>query len=237
MNSEGGTPDERSRDTWKANAAAWTAAIRQSRVDSRRITDPELIDVLAPHAPARVLDVGCGEGWLARKLAPLGFDVTGIDASEPLIHAARRLGGGTFHVLSYEALVAEPGRLAHSFDCIVCNFSLLSEDLAPVLGVLHARLEPAGVFVIQTVHPFTAAGEGPYVNEWRTEDFSRLGGGFPQPMPWFYRTFGSWIRELAAAGLSLVDCREPLHPDTGVPASLLLQCCSQHSADTILDRE
>ncbi len=42
------------------------------------------------------------------------------------------------------------------------------------------------------------------------------------PMPWFARTFGSWVHTLDAAGLQLRDVTEPTHPDTGVPLSLIL---------------
>ena len=58
------------------------------------------------------LDVGCGEGWLARALGPLGIRVHGFDAVPQLIEAARRAGGGTFERLSYEAFAGLYRRLA-----------------------------------------------------------------------------------------------------------------------------
>ena len=49
---------------------------------------------------------------------------------------------------------------------------------------------------------------------------------FPESMPWYFRTLGSWMDELAAAGLVVRGVREPLHPETGRPLSLLLHCAA-----------
>ncbi|WP_221176052.1 class I SAM-dependent methyltransferase [Brevibacillus nitrificans] len=38
-------------------------------------------DEIIRYRPSRVLDVGCGEGWLARTLNEEGIDVVGIDGS------------------------------------------------------------------------------------------------------------------------------------------------------------
>ena len=221
--SEGRSPELRLEESWDANAGAWTEAVREGRIESRRLgTDRALLDAITARAPGRLLDVGCGEGWLARALAPLGFEVVGIDGSSELIESAERLGGGTFHVLGYERLVSDPAAAAGPFDVVVCNFSLLSEDVAPVLRSLVDRLTPDGALIVQTVHPFTAAGDDPYRDGWREEAFAGFGGGFRASMPWYYRTIGSWIRELRAAGLELTGCLEPLHPRAGRPLSLLL---------------
>jgi 2-polyprenyl-3-methyl-5-hydroxy-6-metoxy-1,4-benzoquinol methylase len=211
--------------SWTRNADAWTAAVREGRIPSRRLgTDAAVVDAVLARAPGRVLDVGCGEGWLARALAARGADVTGVDASAPLVAAAQALGGGRFAVLDYGEAVAEPARLGGPYDVAVCNFALLDADPAPLLGALRARLAAGGALVVQTVHPWTAAGEGPYEDGWRTETFAGFGEGFAAPMPWYFRTLASWTAVLAAAGYAPVELREPLHPNTGRPASLILTC-------------
>lgn len=217
--------DESLKQSWEANAPAWTRAVREGRIESRRlVTDSALVEVVTSHSRGRLLDVGCGEGWLARELSPREFDVVGIDGSEELVCAAQHLGGGEFHLLSYEDLVANPDALEGQFDFVVCNFSLLGEELDGVLRALVGQLARGGSIVVQTVHPFTALGEGPYQDGWREEDFARIGGEFPESMPWFYRTVNSWIREFGRAGLRVTDCHEPLHPNSGLPASLLFVC-------------
>ena len=42
-------------------------------------------------------------------------------------------------------------------------------------------------------------------------------------MPWYFRTLESWLELLADAGWTLEKQVEPPHPQTGKPASLLLQ--------------
>lgn len=221
---DGASSEERRlQESWSANADAWTGAVREGRIESRRLgTDAALLEALRSRGPGRLLDVGCGEGWLARALAPDGFAVVGIDGSNELIDAAERLGGGAFHVLGYDRLVEERDALAGPFDYVVCNFSLLSEHIVPVLRALVDRMAAGGKLIVQTVHPFTAAGTDPYRDGWREEAFTAFGGGFRSSMPWFYRTMGSWIGALREAGLGLEECVEPLHPDSGRPLSLLL---------------
>lgn len=217
------SPERRLEHSWVANAEAWTAAVRQGRIASRRLaTDAAIVDAILAAAPRRALDVGCGEGWLTRALAARGVVVVGIDASPPLIEAARTLGSGDYHALSYADLIDDPAVVPGPFDAIVCNFALLGEDVVPVLRALRQRLAPDGRLILQTLHPFTAAGDAGYVDGWRVETFAGFGAAFVEPMPWYYRTVGSWLHALAAAGLVVERCIEPLHPDHRTPLSLLL---------------
>jgi 2-polyprenyl-3-methyl-5-hydroxy-6-metoxy-1,4-benzoquinol methylase len=210
-------------ESWTTNAAAWTRAVREGQIASRRLaTDAAVVEAVVARAPRRVLDVGCGEGWLARALAARGIEVAGIDVSPPLVESARALGGGTFAVVDYDAAARDPALLGGPHDLAVCNFALLAEEVVPLLVALRARLAPGGALVIQTVHPWTARGDAPYADGWRTETFAGFGDGFGAPMPWFYRTLASWVRSLADAGYRVSEVREPLHPETQGPASLLL---------------
>jgi ubiquinone/menaquinone biosynthesis C-methylase UbiE len=55
----------------------------------------EFAEWLSPAAAARVLDVGCGPGHLARLFAQRGCCVTGVDRGRRLLHLARRWSGHT----------------------------------------------------------------------------------------------------------------------------------------------
>ena len=50
------------------------------------------MDLLAPKPGERILDLGCGDGVLTKKLADLGCEVVAVDSSLPQIEAARKLG-------------------------------------------------------------------------------------------------------------------------------------------------
>ena len=98
------------------------------RPERRLGTDRAIREAVLARRPRRALDVGCGEGWLCRSLTEAGVDAVGIDASAPLVDAARAAGGGEYHQLGYRDLVAEPRRLGR-FDAVACNFALLDESL------------------------------------------------------------------------------------------------------------
>lgn len=209
--------------SWMANADAWTRAVREGRIPSRRLaTDAAIVQAVAERNPGRVLDLGCGEGWLMRALAERGIETIGLDVSLELVMAAEETGGGRYRCCSYDELVDDPTRAGGPYDVIACNFSLLGADLPPLLGALRANLAPGGALVIQTVHPWTAAGDEGYTDGWRTETFNGFGGDFAEPMPWYFRTLESWVDALRAAGFRVVTVREPVDPRTRQPASLLM---------------
>jgi 2-polyprenyl-3-methyl-5-hydroxy-6-metoxy-1,4-benzoquinol methylase len=222
--------DERERlirHSWTENAAAWTDAVRGRRIESRAAaTDGAVHSAIRECLAARVLDVGCGEGWLCRALAEASIEVVGFDATPELIARAREaaVGGSVAYLtLGYDDFAADPARVGSGFDAAVCNFSLLGRDIASTLSAAASVLRPGGALLIQTVHPFAdMSAAGRYEDGWRVEDFAALGPGFRAPMPWYFRTVGSWINELTAAGFTLAECREPVHPATGQPLSLLL---------------
>jgi hypothetical protein len=147
--------------------------------------------------------------------------VTGIDASGSLIADARK-GGGSFLELSYEDLIRNPSVLEKKFGLIVANFSLLSENIQPLLETFHSWLTKDGAVIIQTLHPFSLGPNVRYEAGWRIETFAQMGNGFVARMPYYFRTFSHWIEQISAAHLAVVHCREPLDAETGRPLSLLI---------------
>lgn len=204
-------------DAWHTNAQAWERAVREGRIESRKLaTDRAILDAVLARSPRTAIDVGCGEGWLARALAERGVQVLGTDAVPALVEAARAKGGGDFRVMSYEAIAS--GALDQRADAVICNFSLLGgTSVEALLAAVPRLLEPGGALIVQTLHP-AMAGE-PYADGWREGSWAGCGEGFAQAAPWYFRTLGSWVAAFERAGLDLVQLVEPLHPDTGRPAS------------------
>jgi 2-polyprenyl-3-methyl-5-hydroxy-6-metoxy-1,4-benzoquinol methylase len=69
------------------------------------------VETHLPAAPARVLEVGCGRGDLARGIARLGYQVDAIDPEAPV--------GAIFHAVSLEEF-SDPG----PFDAVLANLAL-----------------------------------------------------------------------------------------------------------------
>jgi hypothetical protein len=57
------------------------------------------------------------------------------------------------------------------------------------------------------------------------ETFAGMEGDWPEPMPWFFRTVSSWVNAFVTAGFTLRELREPVHPVSGRPLSLLFVLC------------
>ncbi|MEX0731754.1 MAG: class I SAM-dependent methyltransferase [Aquisalimonadaceae bacterium] len=196
--------------------------LRRARwcIESRRlVTDHAIVGAVLARQARRVFDLGCGEGWLVRALAEHGIESVGVDGSPPLIEAAQAAGAGAFHVCSYNDLVADPSKVGDGFDVITANFALLDAETVPLLSALRLVLAPGGAVVVQTVHPWTVGGV--YRDGWREENFGRFPGVW-QPMPWYFRTLETWLETLQESGYVITEVREPRHPDTQAPLSLLL---------------
>jgi 2-polyprenyl-3-methyl-5-hydroxy-6-metoxy-1,4-benzoquinol methylase len=208
-------------ESWCHNAAAWTAVVRAGAIESRRLaTDAAILHAVLDRRPRQTLDLGCGEGWLVRALAAQGLTAVGVDGSAPLIEAASA-AGGTFVQLTYDEVIRDPSRCGQGFDLVVANFALLEERIEPLLGALARIMTPDAWLLVQTLHPH-AVGP-PYQDGWRTEDFSGFGDGSWTPMPWYFRTIGSWVAVLRKSGFTLHVLREPSHPQDGRPLSLLFE--------------
>ena len=89
-----------------------------------------------PPPPARVLEVGCGGGDLARALAAAGHDVTAIDPEAPEGPIFRRVTLEDFAELELVDAVVASRSLHHM------------ADLAVALTKIGALLRPGGVLVV-----------------------------------------------------------------------------------------
>ena len=214
--------DEQVIEAWQENAAPWTEAVRGRKIESRNlVTDAAIIDAVMSRKPKSVLDIGCGEGWLSRALADRGLTCIGVDVVPDLIEKARTLGGGDFRVASYEQ-IAEGG-LNVKVDAAVANFSLIGgEAVDSMIARIPELLNRKGSVIIQTPHPVIAGGDDPYVDGWREGSWAGCGDSFSKAAPWYFRTVNSWVKLLRGSGLQIAELREPAHPVTLKPASLIL---------------
>ncbi|MFA0813187.1 class I SAM-dependent methyltransferase [Microbulbifer epialgicus] len=226
--------DNKILQSWNNNASEWIKVIDKAAIPSRElITNNAIIEAVLAHNPTNVLDVGCGEGWLARTLAAKGIEVYGIDGVTELIAEAQRRAGNhqQFQTLCYEDLCAET--FSQRFDLVVCNFSLIGEAATEKLfREVSAILNPGGCLLIQTLHPLISCGDQDYEDGWRPGSWKGIDGDFQEAAPWYFRTLASWIKLFTQNELILDSLKEPLNPTTGKPASLLLSGRLNPSLDT-----
>jgi SAM-dependent methyltransferase len=120
----------------------------------------EFVTAHLPHAPLRVLEVGCGDGRLARALDELGYRVVAIDPAAP--------EGAIYQPVSLEDFV-DPA----PFEAVVASRSLHHiHDLAGGLSKLRRLLVPGGRLIV-VEHAFDRLDEptaGWYLEKRRTKD-------------------------------------------------------------------
>jgi ubiquinone biosynthesis O-methyltransferase len=106
--------------------------------------------------PAKILDVGCGNGIITMNLARWGFTVLGIDVSEKAIQEAMAKNifpNATFLVKSADELTADGAQ----YDGIVCSEVLEHlNNPSQLLRTLHQALKPSGVLIVTVPN-----GKGP----------------------------------------------------------------------------
>ena len=207
-------------DIWEGNAQSWIEAIRCNHIRKNFVTTQGAIDAVMAEPCKTILDMGCGEGVIARALIQKGYDVFGIDACAQLIKKAQEYIG-EYAVISYEEFMAHPKAVEKKFDVVLFNFSIFAEDIVPLLKASKSKLNNNGRIIIQIGHPCSGINNI-YEDKWRMVDFNSICNLVP--VPFYFRTFGTWLKVFADAGLVASGCYEPINPETQKPLSLIWSC-------------
>src|SRR5918998_2338035 len=155
---QGSTPRRQSDSEMWDRMAAWWDEKHGEDGDRwhRLLIDPPFERLIGDANSLRVLEVACGNGRLARRLARRGASVVAVDASEAMIlHAREREAEnptGTEYLVEDAALLDS---LADgSFDLVVAGMALM--DIVDVEGALREAgrvLRAGGRFVASMIHP------------------------------------------------------------------------------------
>ncbi len=144
-----------SREHWERHARNWAVWARKPDFDAYWEYSPTFFD-LVPTPGLRTLEVGCGEGRVARDLVKRGHRVTAVDATAELLRLAHDADDmGDYLRCDAAALPFAKG----SFDLVVFYNSLM--DIDEMDGAVReaARvLMPGGRMCACVTHPIPDAG-------------------------------------------------------------------------------
>jgi trans-aconitate methyltransferase len=191
----------------------WDTALYDQRHSFVWKRGAELIDLLAPRAGERVLDLGCGTGHLTARIAETSAEVIGIDSSPEMIEEAKRLYPG----LPFGVADARDFRFDEPFDAVFSN-AVLHWVKPPEQAVACVRraLKPSGRFVAE----FGGWGNVSTI-VWTLSAAARAIGLGAWEHPWYYPTIGEYASLLEREGLEvthafLFDRPTPLEGEDGL---------------------
>jgi SAM-dependent methyltransferase len=211
-------------DPWEQHAEWWQREFTDG-------ADPEYTEQILPlihqHLPrgGRLLDVGCGEGQVARMAAELNdLQVLGIDpAMSQVVVAAERAGGPRYLQGSAVQLPVADRSVDAAVACLVFEHI---EDLDAALAEVARVLRPGGTFLFLLNHPLLQTPGSGWIDDqvldppeqyWRIGPYLVEGDTVEQVekgvfIRFFHRPLSRYLNTAAELGLQLVRMEEPAPP-------------------------
>jgi SAM-dependent methyltransferase len=150
------TDDPSLSEGWEAAAHDWAEWARTPGHDSYWRFHKQPFFALLP-APGRLtIDIGCGEGRVARDLKALGHNVVAVDVSPTMVEYAKTADP------SMNVVVADAAHLPFddgAADLAIAFMSLQDvDDMPAAIHEASRVLGPGGAFCLAIVHPINSAG-------------------------------------------------------------------------------
>ena len=203
------------------------------------LLEPTTEGMLELKPGAQVLDIACGAGRFARRMAGHGANVVAIDHSAKFIRRARQRMKGSKNNIEYRVMNAADQTALLSlgearFDAAVCTMALMDmASIGPLISTLPRLLKPSGRFVFSVTHPVFNSGTARRIAEEQDRDgalvatfgavvtdYSRhyvhMGIGIPgQPEPqyYFHRPINMLLNTCFKNGFVLDSIEEPALPE------------------------
>jgi 2-polyprenyl-3-methyl-5-hydroxy-6-metoxy-1,4-benzoquinol methylase len=240
---------DETRAIWDAKADFWDERMGEGNAFQQTLVGPATERLLALREGERVLEIACGNGQMARRMATLGATVVATDFSRRFVELATARTEAaclsdrvTFQQLDATEetalLILGEGR----YDAVVCNMALMDmTDVEPLFRAVARLLAPAGRFVFTIPHPcfnsnavrFTLeeedrGGELVETAAVKVDDYLNIppgkGAGMPgEPAPhwYFHRPLSALLPAAFATSLVMDGIEEPSFPP-GTPSTRAL---------------
>jgi len=225
-------------ETWDRLAEWWDDKIGDGNEFQDYLIEPATERMLALKAGQQVLDIACGAGRFARRMASMGAVVTAIDQAERFLNRAQDRTVENNDRIQYLKLDATDTAAILSlgkgrFDAAVCTMALMDmSSITPLISSLPTLLKPQGRFVFSVTHPVFNSGTAHHIAEQYeqegeivvrsgititdyAEPFSYKGFGIPgQPelQYYFHRPINLLFNTCFKYGFVLDDVEEPVFP-------------------------
>ncbi|MFZ4515720.1 MAG: class I SAM-dependent methyltransferase [Acidimicrobiia bacterium] len=203
---------------WETHAQWWQDGFTDG-------ADPEYEDQIKPIVrtafaeATRVLEVGTGEGQLARVIAERECTVVGVDPAHAQLATARaRAGGVEYAHGAVGALPFADGAFDGVLACLVFEHV---RDLAPAMGEVARVLAPGGRLLVILNHPLLQAPDSGWIDDQILgEQYWRIGPYLPEDirletldkgveLPFVHRPTSMYLHAMFAHGFVLDGFEEP----------------------------
>lgn len=218
---------------WDRFAHEWADGYTEhGDLNRQYVVDPVIFRLIGKAKGFKILDAGCGNGYLSRLLAKKGARVVGVDISNEFIRMAKQKEKELRLGIEYHVGTLCNLSMCHdgTFDLAVSNLALMDlSDLDKAVGELSRVLKEGGRLVFSIMHPCFSS---PPVHGWvrtpldserkedriywkvdryfdKTMEIWRLSREGP-PLYSFHRTLSEYVKVLLKRGFTITDLEEPM---------------------------
>jgi SAM-dependent methyltransferase len=175
--------------------------------------NPTIFRLLGDVGGARVMDAGCGQGYLCRLLAGRGASVVGVEPAQALFDYAVAKEHQRHQGIHYvQADLAELPDLGEAFDAVVANvvFEAIPQWVPAMRNCIQV-LRPGGLLVFSLEHPCfeDAAASWRQTGCVQVREYLRE---YERPGPYgvdYHRPLSTYLNAIVRLGCCLVELTEP----------------------------
>ncbi|RKD98753.1 class I SAM-dependent methyltransferase [Marinifilum flexuosum] len=145
------------KDIWDSNAKDWDDYMGEAGNDwHKKLIAPQTEQLLNLKRNDRLLDIGCGNGLFARRMAKKGIKVTAFDFSNLNIENAQKYDTSNINYLTLDATLESDLKKLNNrkFEGLVSNMVFMDmPDIEYIFSQIKGLLTDDGVFVFSIQHP------------------------------------------------------------------------------------